>query len=95
MGLFAGGWVLAQVDNLSALWEPEDPGEDTSLAALSSAVTPHMNSSLWPHTAYGGAPDRALQWYEPYRHLLLLVFFCCLLGSVVFVFFFSFGSGFF
>lgn len=74
MGLFAGGWVLAQVDNLAALWEPEDPGEDTGLAALSSAVTPHMNSSLWPHTAYGGAPARALQWYEPYRHLLLLFF---------------------
>lgn len=66
-------------DNLAVLQKPEDPGEDTGLAALNSSVTPQKNSSLWPHTAYGGAPAIALQWYEPYRHLLFL-----LLSSVAF-----------
>ena len=77
--------------NLAALWEPKHPGEDTGLAALNSSVTPQMNSILWPHTAYGDAPARALQWYEPYQHLLFLLLFSVVFWGV----WFCFGSGFF
>lgn len=80
MGLFAGGCLLAQEKNV-AFWEPEDPREDTGLAALDSFSAPSDEQQLMATHSPWRCPSQSTSVIQTLLTSLSSVFFMLFLGK--------------